>query len=209
MSVAYTATVSGYDYGFDFEDQRIDVDASLSVIAVINLYTAIKEAQANLVGIVYPVVAHAEGLTNLDDETKTFITVILQDNWAVNSLRSSGFVMINGGNLVRADGSLIVRENPLITYFNQTSQAGVVFTVSVGSGLSTEEHNKLMAIPEDAITEDKFVDLQFNKTNTVAGTGINKRITGYAAGSGGEVVVNVTYDSDDEYALPTSEEVQP
>lgn len=210
MAAAYTSTINGYDYDFDYEDQRIDVDASLTTIPVVDVYDAIKEAQANLIGIVYPVIAHAEGLTDLDESIQTYITVILQDNWALNSLKSSGFVIINGGNLVRSDSGLIVRENPLITYFNQTSQAGVVFTIATGSGLSTEEHNQLLSIPTETITESRFVDLTFNKTNTIEGTETSKRITSYKAGTvdGSEIDVNVTYDSEDEYALPESEEVQ-
>ena len=32
MAVDYTATIDGKSYGFDFEDQRIDIDATIDVL---------------------------------------------------------------------------------------------------------------------------------------------------------------------------------
>lgn len=138
MAVIYTAILEGYQYGFDFADQRIDVDVTLSSVKVVNLWTAIKEAQAWSGGIVYSNIATAEGLTTLSTGISTFLTVELLENWEVNTLQSSGKFEVKGGNLVRADEADPFRDNPLITYINNLSQAGVVATPPGGVDLSPE-----------------------------------------------------------------------
>lgn len=144
MAVTYTATVSGLTYGFDFIDQRIDVDALITKCEVTNLWTAIKEAQASVEGIVYPQIATAEGLTALSTGISTFLTVSLLEGWELNTLKSSGKFEVAGGNLVRADEADPFRDNPLITYLNNLSQAGVV--ADGGGGGSTDLTPVLNAI---------------------------------------------------------------
>lgn len=199
MAVSLTVTVGGYDYGFDFEDQRIDIDATLSTISVEDLYDAIKSAQEDVVGVVYPTIALAEGKTSLGSGSYTYLTVILQGDWKFNSLKTSGFVIITGGNCVRSDGGMIVKENPLITYFNQTSQAGVLVE-SGTSGLTPTESATLSAIQSTMLTLSRWKSLFFKRTNTVSGG----KVTQYVAGDVSEeqVTVAVAYDGDD---IPTSE----
>lgn len=146
MAVTVTITVDGNDYGFDFSDSRIDIDAAVQNLDVSDLWTAIKQAQADQDGIIYDQVAVAEGLTELSTGISTFITVNLLDVWEINTLRSSGKFQVQGGNLVRNDGEDPFRDNPLITYINNLSQAGVVTTVSTGSGLSSEQDATLTSI---------------------------------------------------------------
>jgi len=138
MAVDYTATVGGKSYGFDFEDQRIDVDATVSNLDVSNLYTAIKEAQASEVGIVYSTIASGEGLAVLSSGIKTFLTVTLFVAWEVNTLKSSGKFEVSGGNLIRTDGADPFRDNSNITYIAFLSQAGVLSETGV-SGLTDDE----------------------------------------------------------------------
>ena len=147
MAVIYTATVGGFSYGFDFADQRIDVDALITTCDATNLWTAIKEAQASLEGVVYSQAATAEGLTPLSTGISTFLTVSLLDNWEINTLKSSGKFEIAGGNIVRDDESDPFRDNPLITYINNLSQAGVVAESGI-SGLTPEESAKLDTIDD-------------------------------------------------------------
>lgn len=137
MAIIYTATIDGNDYGFDFENKRIDVDAALLIINVENLWAAIKEAQASRVGVAFPVIATGGGLELLDplEGSTTFLTVSLID-WVVNSLISAGRITISGGNLVRSDGSLPVADNPLVQYVNNTAQAGIRI-VTAGDGALT------------------------------------------------------------------------
>lgn len=128
MAVIYTATIGGNDYGFDFSDQRIDIDSSLDSLDVADLYEAIKEAQASLQGIPYSTIANGEGLATLSVGIQTFLTVTLFDSWEINTLKTSGKFEVAGGNLIRDDGNDPFRDNPLITYLNFLSQAGIVAT---------------------------------------------------------------------------------
>jgi hypothetical protein len=154
MAVAYTTTVGGFEYGFDFEDRRIDIDERINRLGVGNLYTAIKEAQASPVGIVYPGIAEASGLDQLSEGISTFITVKLID-WEINTLKVTGKFEVAEGNLIRSDGQDPFRDNPLITYINFISQAGVRATFSTGSGLSAEQDARLMAIPTVTLQADE------------------------------------------------------
>jgi hypothetical protein len=171
MAVIYTATIGGYTYGFDFADKRIDIDASLTVVIVGNLWDAIQEAQASVAGMAYDQAATAEGLTTLSAGVTTFLTVSFLSTWEINTLLSSGKFEVQGGNLVRDDGSDPFRDNPLITYINNLSQAGVVATAETGvSGLTSDESTKLDTIA----TVDSNVGLVKAKTDQMTFTKANE-----------------------------------
>ncbi len=144
MSVVYTATVSGKTYGFDFDDQRIDVDATLNSMLVTDLYTAIKLAQASTEGISYPVIADGSGRNVLGAGVETYLTVTLKDNWEVLTLKATGKFEVFGGNLIRDDQGNPFRDNALITYISFMSQAGIATQVETGvSGLTPAESDQL------------------------------------------------------------------
>jgi len=165
MAVIYTATIGGYDYGFDFADKRIDIDAGLSSVDVGDLWDAIQEAQASIPGMSYDQAATAEGLTTLSTGVTTFLTVSLLSTWEINTLLSSGKFEVKGGNLVRDDNSDPFRDNPLITYINNLSQAGVVATPDVDA----------IKTKTDQLTFTKANELDVNIQSvndvTVTGTG--------------------------------------
>jgi len=179
MAVAYTATISGYDYGFDFEDQRIDIDDEIAKESVERLWRAIQEAQASSVGIVFPEIATGSGLDTLSDGITTYLTVKLLDEWEINTLRVTGKFEVAGGNLIRADGEDPFRDNPLITYINFISQAGIRTTYSTGSGLSTEEHDKLMALKSTTLETDERTAV----LSTATAAAELHKIAGLTAGS--------------------------
>ena len=135
MSIEYTATVSGKTYGFDFDGQIIYIDATIDNMLVANLWTAIKEAQATEFGIPFGVVATGGGTDILGTGIETFLTVTLQDNWEVSTLKSSGKFEVSGGNLIRADQADPFLDNPLITYIAFLSQAGIATVVETGSAV--------------------------------------------------------------------------
>ena len=182
MAVTYTTTVDGFDYGFDFDDQRIDIDVGVVNIDVINLYTAIKEAQASEVGIVYPQIGRGEGRTVLSGSISTFLTVSLLDNWEVNTLQTSGNLQVSGGNLVRADESDPFRDNPLITYINNLSQAGVVAETGV-SGLTPAESIQLSNAANPAITWSHPVEGSFTAEEVLRI--MSAALAGKLSGAGG------------------------
>jgi len=143
MGVICTFTVDGTDYGFDFEDQRIDVGATLDTMLVTDLWDAIKQAHSCVDGIPYSQIALGEGLATLGTGVQTFLTVTLLDNWEVNSLKTSGKFEVTGGNLIRMDNADPFRDNPSITYIAFLSQAGVATQIETGvSGLTTDRRHK-------------------------------------------------------------------
>jgi hypothetical protein len=151
MAVGYSTAVGGYSYGFDFEAFLINTDATLDNMSVEDLYTAIKRAQSSEAGMPEDVIAFAEGLSTLGSGVQTFITVKLQGDWEVNTLKTSGKFQVQGGNLIKANGLDPFLDNPLITYINFLSQAGVKTTVETGiSGV----------IPQDLVD---FKDAVFNE----------------------------------------------
>ena len=149
MAVDYTVVLSGKTYGFDFEDTRIDIDATLDQLDVVVLYDAIKEAQASDVGIAFYTIADGSGLDSLATGIKSFLTVTLQSTWELNSLKSSGKFEVLGGNLIRADGADVFRDNPLITYLAYFSQAGILVETGA-SGLTPAESAKLDSVNNNA-----------------------------------------------------------
>jgi hypothetical protein len=159
MAVSYTATIDGYDYGFDFSDQRIDIDDEITRLNVESLYRAIQDAQSSVVGIAFPVIATASGLDQLAEGITTFITVKLLESWEINTLLVTGKFEVAGGNLIREDNEDPFRDNPLITYINYISQAGVRATYSTGSGLSDEQNAKLNSIPSSTLETDERIQL--------------------------------------------------
>jgi len=131
MGIACSTTVNGKTYEFDFDDQRIDVDATVDSLILGDLWHAIKFAHGCQNGVVYPEIADGEGLATLGTGVATFLTVTLFDNWEVNTLKSSGKFEVGGGNLIRADQADPFRDNPLITYIAFLSQAGIATTVEI------------------------------------------------------------------------------
>lgn len=158
MAVVYTATISGKSYGFDFEDQRIDIDETINNVLVTNLWLAIKEAQGSVEGMAYDRVASGSGKNTLGTGVETFLTVTLLDNWEVNTLKTSGKFEVSGGNLIRDDNADPFRDNPLITYIAFLSQAGIATQIETGvSGLTPTEAAQLAEI-ENLSTFDPSTD---------------------------------------------------
>lgn len=156
MAVSYTATVATFDYGFDFDSQFIYIDAGLAQIPVGDLYTAVKEAQASSVGVVYDLIATGTGLDELDPGIQTFLTIRMFDEWELRSLRSSGKVTTNGGNIVKDNGKDPFFDDGNVFYIAFFSQAGIKTTVAVGSGV----------LPSDvtAIADATRVEMDDNST---------------------------------------------
>ena len=182
MAVDYTATIDGKDYGFDFEDTRIDVDATIDSLDVGNLYDAIQDAQYSEAGMAYGTIANGEGLATLSTGIKTFLTVTLLGTWEVSSLKTSGKFEVSGGNLIRADGADPFRDNPLITYIAFLSQAGIL--AEGGSSGLTPEESAILSTLDTLVDElhklqglDASNPMTVTPTSRVAGT-ISQAITG-------------------------------
>jgi|TARA_Y100000310_G_scaffold127563_1_gene126698 hypothetical protein len=157
MAVAYTATVNGYSYQFDWLLQFIYTDSTLDSIPVEDLWTAIKEAQASQIGVVEERIASASGLDELDDGIETFLTMRLYDEWEIRSLKSSGKVATRGGNIVKENKKDPFFDDGTIFYVAFFSQAGVKTTISTGgSALTPTESAKLLSLPSATQVVDEF-----------------------------------------------------
>lgn len=90
---------------------------------------------------------------------------------------------------------------------NKIIAASIIESIGTGGGLTTEEHNQLMAIPTDSLTRERFERLTFQRDNTIEGTGVNRRITQYVAGDPEDdpVTVDVEYDGTGTERLPLTE----
>ena len=150
MAVIYTVTVSGKEYGFDFADQRIDIDATIDSMLVGDLWLAVKFVQSTIQGMAYDRIATGSGSDTLGTGVETFLTVTMLDNWEISSLKPSGKFEVTGGNLIREDQEDPFRDNPLITYIAYLSQAGIATHIETGvSGLTPAESAQLDRINSD------------------------------------------------------------
>jgi hypothetical protein len=225
MAVTYVYTGLAGTYTFNFSTQIISCQNTIDNVTIQELTNACREAENSTTGIAFPKICNASGKDYLDVNigVQLSITIVLLDGWLIYSTKSSGVFKVYGGNLVQVSGGDPFLPNPLVTEVNILSAAGTVVTVSSGSGLSTEEHNRLMALPQTTFDEtdrqtldgigtaiegiesgklstEDFKKYLLNRVNTI----VDKKITQYRAG--GDAVVNVTYDGD---GIPSSEGLQP
>lgn len=197
----------------DFTNQVINCEDTITTLEVQEIVNAAREAEYSESGVAFPGILNASGKEYLDinNGVQVGVTCVLLDEWTVYTRKTSGVFRVVGGNLVQVSGGDPFKPNPLVTQINILSAASTIVTVSSGSGLSTAEHNQLMAIPTETLTEgqsqklesipgeDRLKEMMFNRSNTVQ----NKLITNYIAG--GDTSVSVEYDSN---GIPTSETIQ-
>lgn len=233
----YTYNYTSGDMVFDFIDEIIYCEDTITVLDMQGLTNGCREAEDSWVGIEFPSICEAEGKTDLDQLTgvQVGITLKLLGDWRIYSEKTSGKFVATAGNLVQGGPNLggdPFEPNPLVNYISIQSAASTIVSVSSGSGLSTEEHNRLMAIPtvtltpeqdakltaipEDTLEADERAQLMGISTDELLteqrakellinrnNTISNRRIVQYVAG--GDTTVNVTYDAD---GIPSSEQMQ-
>ena len=85
----------------------------------------------------------------------------LENGWKVRPMEANGITTISGNLLVQGGGSPIVSTignfNMLVNM--ETPISAQAIEVTSGSGLSTEEHNKLLSIPTAIETATATLDL--------------------------------------------------
>lgn len=153
-----TETVGATTFGFDFDNQYIEVDAGSDVLYVSDLWQAIKNAQWTTRGWEFGQIARGGGLDGLGeisgDQIESYLTVKLLEGWELKSLKTSGKFTVTGGNLIKENGLDPFVDNPLITHFLFLSQAGTVARVSVGSAVTPGDVTAIAAASRDAILTD-------------------------------------------------------
>lgn len=121
-------------FTFDFVTSSIDVDSGFVTVSCIDLYNAIKEAQASQEGIIYDKIATASGLQDLGGGVLVGITVELLANWQLNFPAGNYIAKVSGGNLVGGPGGdPIAYSAGVQTLLIQSAASTVVNTSGGGS----------------------------------------------------------------------------
>jgi hypothetical protein len=138
-------------FTFDFTASSINVDSGFVTVSCIDLYDAIKEAQASQEGIIYDKIATGSGLQDLGGGILVGITVELLANWQLNFPAGSYIAKVSGGNLVGGPG-----DDP-IAY-----SAGVQ-TLLIQSAASTVVNLSGINDPWDSVIESGYTAAEILK----------------------------------------------
>ena len=95
-------------FTFDYVASQILVDGGVVTLTCSSLYTAIKLAQMNVEGIIYPRIAVGSGLNTLSAGVQVGLTVQLLDNWQLKFPAGSYVATVSGGNLIGGLGGVPV-----------------------------------------------------------------------------------------------------
>jgi hypothetical protein len=156
----------------DYTDFSVHVDSPQVDVVIQDLLNDIRTAEATEQGITHMIICDGTGKASLGGGVEVGITLKLIDPWQLEFYAGDYRATISGGNLVtdRADGNVIkwIVNGPQIEILRAAS--ATIATVSTGSGLSTEEHNKLYATAtqtQAAAIQAKTDDLRFTIPNMV------------------------------------------
>lgn len=157
MAVSFITTIGTTDYGFDWVNKVIEVEAGVTDVSAADLKLAIHDAQDGTEGISFERIANSGNPVVLTGTSSTFLNVILLSTWKILSLSVSGTLTVGDGNVVHiTDGIDIFAPNVNVTYVNNTSAAGVLVIAS-GVGTPAEVADAVW----DAPTADHSVIASF------------------------------------------------
>ena len=148
-------------FTFDYVASQILVDGGIVTLTCSSLYTAIKLAQMNVDGIIYPRIAVGSGLNTLSAGVQVGLTVQLLDNWQLKFPAGSYVATVSGGNLIGGLGGVPV------AYF---AGVQVALILSAASTVVTSQSSEIDAI------KAKTDQLTFTSGAVDAN---NKRVNGY------------------------------
>jgi len=163
MADMLTVTVGTTDYTFDWIDQHIHIESGVTDVTAADLKTAIHDAQDDAVGMPYPKIATFFNPVTLTGTTSTFLNVVLEDQWRIESFSPSGTLTVGAGNVVNVNNGIdIFVQNVLVNMVNNTSAAGVL--VTSGSGVTQQDkddiENQIFArIVEGGYTFEQIIRL--------------------------------------------------
>lgn len=161
MAVSFITTIGTTDYGFDWVNKVIEIEAAVLDISAADLKEAIHDAQDGTEGISFDQIANFGNPVVLTASSSTFLNVILLSTWKILSLSVSGTFTVGDGNAVSlADGIDIFSANVLVTYVNNTSAAGVLVVSGAGitQGDKDDIENQIFArIVEDGHSFEELI----------------------------------------------------
>ncbi len=173
MAVSFITTIGTTDYGFDWVNKVIEIEAAVLEISAADLKDAIHDAQDGTEGMSFDQIAISGNPVVLTATTSTFLNVILLSTWKILSLSVSGTFTVGEGNVVSlADGIDIFAPNVLVTLVNNTSAAGVLVTTG-GSSMTAEQDAKLTSVEAKTAELWKTRGLEIGNPVTVTPTGVD------------------------------------
>ena len=138
MADMLTVTVGTTDYTFDWIAQHIHIEAGVTVVPAADLKQAIHDAQDDVVAMPFPPIATFYNPVTLTGSSSTFLNVVLNDQWRIDSFSVSGTLTVGGGNVVNVNNGIdIFVPNVLVSMVNNTSAAGVL--VTGGSAVTAQD----------------------------------------------------------------------
>jgi hypothetical protein len=153
MAIALIVTVGTTDYSFDWVAQVITIKSGVQEVTAADLKQAIGDAQDDTAGMSFPAISKNANPVVLTPTTSTFLNVILEDQWRIDSFSASGFLVIGAGNVVNVNNGIsIFVVNPLVSFINNTSAAGVL--VTGGSGVLPSDITDIKNAIFDEIMEN-------------------------------------------------------
>lgn len=161
MADMLTVTVGTTDYTFDWIAQEIKIETGVTDVTAADLKQAIKDAEDDVVGVPFPPIATFFNPVTLTATTSTFLNVVLNDQWRIDSLSASGTLTVGGGNVVNENNGIdIFVTNVLVNVINNTSAAGVL--VVSGSGVTQQDKDDIedqifARVVEGAFTFEQMV----------------------------------------------------
>ena len=165
MAVEFVSTVGTTDYSFDWIAEEITIENGVTEVSADDLKTAIHDAQDGTEGIYRTQIAAFGNPVVLTPTSSTFLNVILQGGWKINSFSVVGTLTVGDGNVVSlADGIDIFGPNVLVNFVNNTSAAGVLVT---GGGGGTAADVWAYLLSEGNTAEGELV-----KARKAAATGM-------------------------------------
>lgn len=153
MAIALTVTVGTTDYSFDWVNQTIWIETGVQGVTAADLKQAIGDAQDSVIGMAFPPICVNFNPVVLTATTSTFLNVVLEDQWRIDSFSPSGFLVMGTGNIVNVNNGIdIFQVNALVSFINNTSAAGVL--VTGGSGVTPSDITDIKNAIFDEIMED-------------------------------------------------------
>lgn len=145
-------------YEFDYENKYINVTQEESSVDMQTLYNAIKEEELTNDGIKYPNICGGSGKEDLGNDVYVGITIELLGDWQLKFEEGNYIAKVTGGNLVKVGGGDPVAYTAGVQVLLIQSASSTVVQISSGTSLSTEEHNKLLSLPDAETIANTVLD---------------------------------------------------
>ncbi len=125
------------DLEFDFTNKVMTAKTGIDILTAQELVNAQREAEAELLGLRFDVVANISGKVTIEGVTATGIVNEFID-WFIVSGKSTGSLIIKTGTTVKSGaGGEIFDPNNLVSQINILEVNGTV--VSIGSGVTDQD----------------------------------------------------------------------